>query len=237
MKHIIILTILSFFSLQLFSQTMTGKELLEKSIQYHDPKGKWEKAKITLNLKQDTPDRPQRFTTFKVNNKKGTFWQQDVRGENKVIRSLEKDKCTHELNGKKTFSDEEIKAHRLECKWTKFWRDYQTYLYGLPMKLKDPGAIIHDKIEKTTFQKKECWQLKVTYNEAVGKDIWYFYFHPKTYALIGYKFYHDESKNDGEYITLEDEIKVKGMRLPRDRKWYFNIDNKFLGTDYILSGK
>ncbi|MGB0849556.1 MAG: hypothetical protein ACPGSM_22665 [Thiolinea sp.] len=37
--------------------------------------------------------------------------------------------------------------------------------------------------------------------------------------------------------VLEDEIKINGMRFPRDRKWYFNVDDKFLGTDYILSGK
>ena len=237
MKSVFAIILLSFFSLNLLGQNMTGKELLSKSIKYHDPKGKWNKVKMTLNLKQDSPDRPQRLTTSKWNNKKGTFWQKDASDGNVVIRSLKNDECTHELNGKKSFSAEEIKKHRLECKWTKFWRDYQTYLYGLPMKLNDPGTTIYEQVEKTTFQNKECWQLKVSYKEPVGHDTWYFYFHPQTYALIGYRFYHDESKNDGEYITLEDEVVVKGIRLPRDRKWYFNIDDKFLGTDYILSGK
>ena len=238
MKRILIFTLLSFFALNIFSQTtMTGKELLEKSLRYHDPKGKWNKANITLHLKQDSPNRPERITVSKINNKKNTFWQKDVSGENTVIRSLKNGACTLELNGKKTFTKEEIKKHRLTCKMTKFWRNYQTYLYGLPMKLKDPGTIIHDKVEKTIFQDKECWALKVTYEEAVGHDIWYFYFHPKTYALIGYRFYHDEAKGDGEYITLDDEVTVKGMKIPRDRKWYFNLDDKYLGTDYVLSGK
>ncbi len=237
MKKFILLFIFSIFTLYSFAQNMTGAELLEKSIKYHDPKGKWSKVKMTLDLKQETPNRPERTTTSKFNNKKGTFWQKDISDENTVTRSLENDICTHELNGKKTFTEDEIKKHRLECKWTKFWRDYQTYLYGLPMKLKDNGTTVHDKVEKTTFQNQDCWKLKVTYEEPVGHDTWYFYFHPTTYALIGYRFYHEEEKNDGEYITLEDEIIIKGIRLPRDRKWYFNIDNKFLGKDYILSGK
>jgi hypothetical protein len=216
---------------------MTGHELLEKSIRYHDPKSKWEKAELTFNLKQDTPSRPKKLTTFKINNKKNIFWQKDVSGRNIVIRSLEKDTCKISLNGKTTFSEDEVKMNRLTCQMTRFWRDYQTYLYGLPMKLKDPGTKIHEKVKMIKFQDKNCWQLKVSYAEPVGHDTWYFYFHLKTYALVGYRFYHDESKNDGEYIILEDEIQINDIRFPRDRKWYFNIDDKFLGMDYIHSGK
>jgi len=236
MKQLLVFSLFFLFSFNTFCQ-MKGQELLEKSIKYHDPKGKWGKAKLTFDLKQDTPNRPQRLTTFKINNKKSTFWQKDVSDKNTVIRSLEKDTCELSLNGKTTFTAAEIKKNRLTCKMTRFWRDYQTYLYGLPMKLKDPGTKIYDEVKKIKFQDKDCWQLKVSYSEPVGHDTWYFYFHLKTYALIGYRFFHDESKNDGEYITLEDEIKINGMRFPRDRKWYFNIDDKFLGTDYILSGK
>lgn len=237
MKQIFFFALMLCLSFPCFSQNMTGKELLERSLKYHDPKGKWEKVKLTMNLKQDTPNRPKRLTTFILNNKKGTFWQKDKRGDDVTIRNLENDTCSHQLNGKSTFTEEEIKEHRLECKWTKFWRDYQSYLYGLPMKLKDQGTIIHEEVEQTTFQDKACWKMKVTYQESVGKDTWYFYFHPQTYALIGYRFYKDESKNDGEYIILRDEIKINGIKFPRDRKWYFNIDDKFLGTDFILSGK
>jgi len=237
MKQILFFILFTFFSISIFSQSMSGKELLEKSIQYHDPKGNWEKGKLTLELKQDTPNRPLRLQTVKINNAKGTFWQKDKIEESIVIRHFKNDTCTHELNGKKTFTEEEIKKHRLDCKWTKFWRNYQSYLYGLPMKLKDQGTIVHDKIERTTFQEKDCWKLKVTYDAEVGSDTWYFYFHPETYALIGYRFYKDESKNDGEFITLEDEVEICGIKFPRDRKWYFNIDGNYLGTDYILSGK
>lgn len=236
MKLLSICTLFSFLSSYAFSQ-MTGHELLEKSIRYHDPKSKWEKAELTFNLKQDTPSRPKKLTTFKINNKKNIFWQKDVSGRNIVIRSLEKDTCKISLNGKTTFSEDEVKMNRLTCQMTRFWRDYQTYLYGLPMKLKDPGTKIHEKVKMIKFQDKNCWQLKVSYAEPVGHDTWYFYFHLKTYALVGYRFYHDESKNDGEYIILEDEIQINDIRFPRDRKWYFNIDDKFLGMDYIHSGK
>ncbi|MEM1322964.1 MAG: hypothetical protein AAGG75_22050 [Bacteroidota bacterium] len=59
------------------------------------------------------------------------------------------------------------------------------------------------------------------------------YIHPSTYALLGYRFYHDESKNDGEYITLEGKVLLNGIRFPQTRKWYKNADDKFLGADIL----
>ena len=102
------------------------------------------------------------------------------------------------------------------------------------MKLKDPGTIIDPKVTAIDFDGQKSLALRVTYEEAVGKDIWYFYFHPETYALIGYRFYHDESKNDGEYITLEGEESLSSLRLPKIRKWYTHKENKFLGADILV---
>ena len=48
MKQIVVFTLFFLFSFNAFSQ-MTGQELLGKSIKYHDPKGKWEKAKLTFD--------------------------------------------------------------------------------------------------------------------------------------------------------------------------------------------
>ena len=68
------------------------------------------------------------------------------------------------------------------------------------MKLKDKGTVIHEKVKAKKFKGKDYLVLKVTYDENVGKDTWYFYFNPKTYAMEVYQFFKDESKNDGEYI-------------------------------------
>ena len=77
------------------------------------------------------------------------------------------------------------------------------------------------------------WVLKVTYEPEVGSDTWYFYFDQKTYALKRYQFFHDESLNDGEYIILEDELEIAGIRMPKDRSWFYNSDNTYLGKDTL----
>ena len=47
-----------------------------------------------------------------------------------------------------------------------------------------------------------------------------FLFDKKTFALKQYQFFHDELKNDGEYIILEDEIIVGGIKMPKNRSWF-----------------
>ena len=103
------------------------------------------------------------------------------------------------------------------------------------MKLRDEGTIIHQKVEKKTFKGKDYLVLKVSYDEAVGKDTWYFYFNPNTYAMEVYQFFKDESKNDGEYILLSGLEDINGIKMPKKRAWYYNNNNGYLGTDYLSS--
>ena len=77
--------------------------------------------------------------------------------------------------------------------------------------------------------------LRVTYDPEVGVDTWYLYFDPDTSALVGYRFYHDESANDGEYIVLEGEVSSGTLRLPKARTWYTHGDDRLLGTDTLTS--
>ena len=48
-----------------------------------------------------------------------------------------------------------------------------------------------------------------------------------------YQFFHDESKNDGEYILLTDEEIINNIKMPKIRAWYTNKDNEYLGTDIL----
>jgi hypothetical protein len=93
--------------------------------------------------------------------------------------------------------------------------------------------LFHDKVERKTFKGKTYLVLKATYKKEVGKDTWYFYFNPKTYAMEVYQFFHEESKNDGEYILLTgEEETINGVKMPKKRAWYMNKDNKYLGNRY-----
>lgn len=105
------------------------------------------------------------------------------------------------------------------------------------MKLKDPGTKLSPVVEKVTFKGEHYLKLKATYDEAVGRDVWFFYFNPKTYAMEVYQFYKGDpngpGKDTGEYILLSEESTVQEIKLPKIRAWYDNKDDAYLGTDTI----
>ncbi|MBC8767402.1 hypothetical protein H4O18_05305 [Arenibacter sp. BSSL-BM3] len=213
-------------------QNLTGSELLEKAIAYHDPNGNWNSFKGVFTVSMEPPKGDKRISYIAIDlpacefklttNKEGTV----------IVQTMDKGDCLLTLNGNEDISDADKAAHNISCERTKMMKDYYTYLYGLPMKLKDPGTIIESRVEPKTFKNKEYLRLKVTYTEEVGTDTWYFYFDPTTYAMEIYQFFHNESKN-GEYILLSGEEIISGIKMPKTRAWYYHKNDQYLGTDVL----
>jgi len=217
------------------AQGFEGSELLDKAIAYHDPEAKWETFNAAFVVTMETPNRPERKSIITVNFPASFFSLEVYQNENTLVSILDKKECHLSFNGATDFSEEIRKQYRLDCDRAEFYKKYYTYLYGLPMKLKNPGTLIDPKVNERWIEGKPYWVLKVNYEKEVGEDTWYFYFDKKTYALKQYQFYHDESKNDGEYIVLEGELDVNGIKMPKDRSWYYNSNDQFLGIDRLTN--
>lgn len=225
--------IVYFFSQSLLAQELSGPEVLDRAIMFHDPNGAWTSFIGTLNVTMETPNSSERRSTVHIDNPHSNFGLEVSKDGDTYTYRLEKDKCVITLNGATNISEEDAEKFRLSCDRGKMYRNYYTYLYGLPMKLTDAGTQIHNKVTKTTFKGKTYLKIKVTYDAEVGDDIWYFYFDPETFAMEVYQFYHEESKNDGEYILLSGIEEINGVKMPKTRKWYYNKDSKFLGVDIL----
>ena len=236
MKYLYILLIA--ISFQMTSQTINGKELLNKTISYHDPNGNWTSFEGTLNVTMETPKNSNRDSKIKINLPKEYFYVKAKRDTMTTEYTINKEDCLIRLNGLSKLSEKQLKTYKLSCERANMYKNYYTYLYGLPMKLKDPGANVHETIERKTFKGKEYLVLKVTYDEAVGSDVWYFYFNSETYAMEVYQFFKTDDKGNvkkdsGEYIVLTGEEIIWGIKMPKKRAWYYNKDDKYLGTDIL----
>ena len=227
------LFLVCFSSFLSFSQEISGKELLDKAIQYHDPNGNWKTFKGTLNVTMTIPNKPKRDSEIKIDLPNEFFYVKATRGENTTEYTVDKKECKITFNGDQNPSEAILKEHKLSCDRANLYKNYYSYLYGLPMKLKDSGTNIHDKVEKKKFKGKEYLVLKVTYDESVGKDTWYFYFNPKTYAMEIYQFF-KATIDSGEYILLSEEEIINDIKMPKVRAWYYNKDDGYLGTDTLV---
>lgn len=215
------------------AQEISASELLDKAITYHDPNDLWDVFQGKLFITMSTPDGNDRFSEVEINLPREYFKLTSSKDDVVIEQTIDKGNCSLTLNGNTTISDEDRKTHRISCKRAKMMKDYYTYLYGLPMKLKDPGTQLDSVVQTKHFKGKDYLTLKVTYDQSVGEDVWYFYFDPDNYAMEVYQFFHDESKNDGEYILLSDLENVASIKMPKTRAWYYNSDNTYLGTDVL----
>lgn len=211
--------------------------LVARSVAHHDPDGLWGSSVIHLELEETRPDGDVRRTLVRFDPGRGAFGFRRLQDGHEAEGSLDSEGCRLALDGSTEFSPEAGAPFRLSCEGLELWRDYYGYLWGLPMKLEDPGVEIDPGVTEVELAGRRTLQVRVAYHEPIGKDVWYFYFEPESAALVGYRFYHDEEAGDGEYILLEGETSVGSLRLPARRSWYTHQGDRFLGTDRLLEGR
>lgn len=210
--------------------------LVAKSVAFHDPGGIWgsqpisvswvgtdgeggERVAVSLRFGADERD----FALSGRYRGSGIEYETTAAGWSASVDGVAEPDLEAEVR-------ESMRLHR---EAGMFWRSYYGFLAGLPMKIADPGAHLAPDVIETTFLDRPVQAVKVTYDPDVGGDTWYFYFDPVTAQLVGCRFYHDESANDGEYITFEGLAEGGGLRLPRLRAWYVNAGGRHLGTDEV----
>jgi hypothetical protein len=218
----------------------TADELLASSISHHDPQDVWSNGRIHLEMEVVYSEKLaeqrgiEKMTT--------SLWLAPGHGEFRCIRAhdggtveyrIEAGEGATFVNGRSEFSDED--RERLRVGDPLMYRDYFEYMWGMPMKLRDPGTNIDPVVRETTFQDQPVLALRVTYDPEVGTDVWDFFFDPDSSTLIGCRFFHDEAANDGEYIVFTAEVhdESSGLRMPGGQAWYYNDGRGHLATDSV----
>lgn len=216
-------------------ETPPAETILAAAIAYHDPAGAWSRGTFRLEIAGTRPIAGPTMTTIVLDNAAGSFRYRRERFGSVIEATVTGDECVTSLDGQTELTPQQIERFGLSCERMRTTRDYHVYLYGLPMKLRDPGARIDPQAVRTTFQGRDVWQVRVTYAPEVGTDTWHFYFDPTSSALVGYRFDRAAGAGDGEYIVLDREVEGGGLRLPKVRTWFGAGDDELLGTDTIRS--
>lgn len=231
MKILIVSLLLVFTIVNMHAQKISAKALLEKAIAYHDPSSQWSTFDGALQVTMSTPKGSPRVSTININLPKEYFSVTAKRDTTSTTYTLDKGVCNTSIKTQPEAGE------RTPCETAALYKNYYTYLYGLPMKLKDDGTNISEVVERKTFKGKEYLVLKASYNPEIGSDVWYFYFDPETFAMEIYQFFKTEDgtmkKDSGEYIILSDLTIINAIKFPKVRAWYYNKDDGYLGTDAL----
>ena len=120
MRTTILLNFILFFILKVTSQDLTGPQLLEKSISYHDPSGVWSSFKSNFVVTMKSPDRTIRRSQIELDISKSFFKISMADNGNKLVSTLDNNDCLLSFNDNETFSEEiSIKFQRLFV--SRFW--------------------------------------------------------------------------------------------------------------------
>ncbi|MDN3203653.1 DUF6503 family protein [Algoriphagus sediminis] len=212
--QVLIFLVISGCGISSKSDPSTGPEMIKASINYHDPEGQWTNFKGTLFFEDSLPPhREDRVYQVELDNSNSEMTYSIEGLKYQVIQD-----SVVNLEGEV----EEERALRM--------RNYYTYLWGLPMKLNDPGTIIEEEVSDEILNGKTYHVIRIPYE----KDIWYFYLEPETYRMAAYKFYQDEPNEKGEIIYLDGELEHNGMKIPQNRTWYRTEIPEFLATDKLV---
>lgn len=215
------------------SKTDSDSGLLDKALSYHDPGENWSSLKTHLYLSSVNKDGQKNNFEIELDNSTGYFAHISRQNGKEVVKGYADGKEFYLLDGNREISKEDRKKYDLTPESLEWVHSFYPYLYGLPMKLTDEGVKI-TKIEKVEeVEGKKYRVLGVNFDPSIGSDNWFFYFEPNTFAMKAYRFNHGEPTS-GEYILLEEEEIVDGIRMPKVRKWYWNKNNEYIGTDTLI---
>ena len=211
-------------------------QLVERSIAFHDPGGVWGARPLDLTWFGTGADGSERVSVdLHFGSDQSDFAFSGRYAGSSIEYEVSGEEWSASVDGESSPDAETLARMRLDREDGTFWRSYYGFLAGLPMKIPDPGARLDPEVAETTFAGRDVHAVRVTYEPEVGGDTWYFYFDPDTAELVGCRFHHDESANDGEYITFDGLAEGSGLRLPSYREWYTNDGDRFLGSDEIRS--
>lgn len=217
-------------------EPLSSEELIARSIAYHDPDGVWDTAQVQLRVTESRPGGVARTAVVGMTaGGRSVVVSRETETETVTFAVSGEKILMRRVHGKDNLDEEALAEAGLDPERVMWLRNYYLFVWGLPMKLRDPGTIVDPEPVMDSYDGQDALKVRVTYDPEVGGDTWYFYFHPETARLIGYRFYHDESANDGEYIHLEGEIENGGLRLPAKRSWFFHQGEEFLGEDEAVS--
>ena len=234
MRYFTFLFVLFFVSCAIPEKKLSGKELLEKSIQKHDPKNQWNTAEFTLRIQEPRLSNPPRFSVVYMNNQNNAF---------KLLRSREDKVASYGINAEGVTTvllenqavedSSTIDRYMLQHKRVKSYQGFYQMLLGLPMSLNEKTLANVGVASKTTFNDKDAYQVQIQLKKPVFSDVWNLYISKDDFTLLGIEMIFPDEPNKGERLYFEKSIQIGEISIPRIRHWY-ELDDTYSGSDVIV---
>ena len=126
MLRIIFFLLISSFPFLGLSQGLTGNQLLQNAISYHDPNNNWPTFNGEFMVTMETPKKSERKSKVKINLPEQVFSLTVNQEEVSLKYILKGNDCKLRLNGAAEFSETQQKTFNLNCDRAVMMKNYYT---------------------------------------------------------------------------------------------------------------
>jgi hypothetical protein len=234
MRYYLFFLVLLFLSCETSETQYSGEEVLQKSIQKHDPNGDWNKAEFALRIQEPRTQNPERFSEVYINNKNNSFSLKRNRGDKIATYSMNSNGITTVLLDDEIVQDTAlIKEYLLQHNRVTRYQKFYQILLGLPMSLNDEVLKSIDQVLDVTFNSKKSYKVSVQLKEPMFSDHWNLFISEEDFTLMGIEMVFPDDPEKGERLYFEKSIQLKNFHIPRIRHWY-NLKDEYAGSDVIV---
>ncbi|PZX61272.1 hypothetical protein LV84_00260 [Algoriphagus ratkowskyi] len=208
-----------FFIISACSSAPTGKQVLKKSIDFHDPNNKWNSLLESIHVKSDFvyPSISLDSLIIGLDNAKQLISYHNLTLGQEILFS---DSTCLVISGSKS------------CEQSAWTKNFYHFILGLPMTLQNEDGIVHEFVADTSFYQKPSYRVRIDFE----KEKWHFYFDKADFQLVGFAF-NKNFESKAEEIRTDDLIDIDGMNLIKSRSWWITTDSlapTYSGKDEII---
>ncbi len=222
MKKHLLVTIISLIFLNHYSTagSLSAEEIIDKSVTFHDPSNNWHKlhARFMFVSKFKNNPFPTENLAITINNPKNEFKYQNIQ------RNFE---ASFTPNNCKTISKTG------DCNNYTWTKNFYTYVWGLPMKLKDTGVKIDSSYTTEVLHNQKCYKVSVQY----PAENYFFYFRCSDFELVAFSFLKNDSSGHGEFVEMSGKYIFNNITFPRKRVCKELVTKKILGENSVINIK
>ena len=200
---------------QVIEKNLSSEDIIANSIKFHDPNNSWNTYHATMNFESSfswNDSIPERLE-LTINNKQQSFTY--INHDREVVLKYSPDTCIKES----------IKGDCNAYSWT---YGFYPYIWGLPMKLKDPGVQPKKEFKKLSINNSQVYEVQVNYE---AENFW-FYFNEDDYQLKAFKFIKNNTTKHGEIVILKDLKELQGIKFTKHKTW-LNLDSSLIGRNEL----
>ena len=234
MRYFVLLFLLTLMSCQPAEKELSAQELLERSIQKHDPKGEWNEAEFIVRIQEPRLQNPVRFSEVSINNKTGAFELKRNREDKVASYQIDSNGVTTVLLDNQVVQDSTlIDRYMLQDLRVQNYQRFYQILLGLPMSLDADVLDTMGSVSEVVFNEKSSYRIEITLKKPLFSDHWNLFISKDDFRLLGIEMVFPDNANKGERLYFNKTLQIGNIQIPRIRHWY-ELDDSYSGSDVIV---